>query len=63
MEGAHRMSEAPKPERPLYLDMDFGEALARYAQTKPEEVTPAPGQKKKAARPPKKSGGPVEPAD
>lgn len=45
------MSEAKKSERPLYLDMDFGEALARYAQTKPEEVTPAPGQKKKAARP------------
>jgi len=45
------MSEAKKPDRPLYLDMDFGEALARYAQTKPEEVTPAPGQNKKAARP------------
>ncbi|MFN4041981.1 MAG: hypothetical protein ACK4I0_09995 [Brevundimonas sp.] len=56
------MSEAPKPERPLYLDMEFGEALARFAQTKPEEVTPAPGRKKKAARPPKKSDGPVEPA-
>lgn len=38
-------------ERPLFLDMDFGEALRRYAQTKPEEVTPAPGQKRKAARP------------
>lgn len=48
------MSEAPKPERPLYLDMDFGEALARFAKTKPAEVTPAPGQKKKAARPPPK---------
>lgn len=43
--------EAPKPERPLYLAMDFGEALARFAQTKPEEVTPAPGQKRKAPRP------------
>jgi len=53
------MNEAPKPERPLFLDMDFGEALARYAQTKPEEVTPAPGQKKKAARPAKGSGGKV----
>ncbi len=41
----------PKLERPLYLEMDFEEALRRYAQTKPEEVTPAPGQKKKAARP------------
>ena len=61
MEGADGMSEAPKPERPLYLDMDFGEALARFAQTKPEEVAPAPGQKQKAARPPKKPSGP--PAD
>lgn len=46
--------EAPKPERPLYLAMDFGEALARFAQTKPDEVTPAPGQSKKAARPERK---------
>jgi hypothetical protein len=45
------MNEAKKPERPLYLDMDFGEALQRFAQTKPEEVTPAPGQKRKPARP------------
>lgn len=53
--------EAPKPERPLFLDMEFGEALARFAQTKPEEVTPAPGQTKKAARPgPKtKADGPL----
>jgi hypothetical protein len=50
------MKEAPKPERPLYLDMDFGEALARYAQTKPEEVEPPPGKKRKVARPPKKTG-------
>ncbi len=60
------MSEAPKPERPLFLDMEFGEALARFAQTKPEEVTPAPGQKKKAARPEPKPGPddpPVEPTD
>lgn len=45
------MNDTPKPERPLYLDLDFGEALARYAQTKPEEVTPAPGQKRKTPRP------------
>ena len=59
------MNDAPKPERPLYLDLDFNEALARYAQTKPEEVTPAPGQKKKTARPePKpKSDDPVAPDD
>ncbi len=49
--------EEAKLERPLFLGMEFGEALARYAQTKPEEVTPAPGQKKKAARPQKKAGG------
>jgi hypothetical protein len=49
--------EAPKPEGPFHLDMDFGEALARFAQTKPEEVMPAPGQTKKAARPTKGSGG------
>ena len=40
-----------KTEPALFLDMDFGEALARYAQTKPEEVTPPRGAKKKAARP------------
>lgn len=48
------MNDTPKPERPLYLDLDFGEALARYAQTKPEEVTPAPGQKRKPSRPEQK---------
>lgn len=56
------MSEAPKSERPLYFDMDFGEALRRFAQTKPDEVTPAPGQTKKAARPdPKARIKPGEP--
>jgi hypothetical protein len=45
------MNDTPKLEAPLTLDIDFGEALARFAQTKPEEVEPAPGQKKKAARP------------
>lgn len=32
----------PKLERPLFIDMDFGEALRRYAQTDPSEVSPAP---------------------
>lgn len=48
-----------KLERPLFLDMPFGEALARYAQTKPEEAEPPPGASKKTARPerkPKASG-------
>lgn len=56
------MSEAPKPERPLFLDMALGEALARYAQTKPEEVEPPPGKSRKASRPgPKPKPG--KPAD
>lgn len=45
------MSTDKKLERPLFIDMDFSEALRRYAQTKPEEVEPPPGQKKKAVRP------------
>jgi hypothetical protein len=40
-----------KLERPLFLEMPFGEALARYGLTKPEEVTPAPGQKRKGVKP------------
>ena len=51
------MNDDPKPEAPFALDLDFGEALARFAQTKPEEVEPAPGQTRKAARPPKGSSG------
>lgn len=27
-----------KLERPLYIDMDFGEALRRFARTDPKEV-------------------------
>jgi len=45
------VKEPKKLERPLHLDMPFGEALARYAQTKPEEVEPPPGQKRKGGRP------------
>jgi len=40
-----------KLERPLFLDMPFEEAVGRYIGTKPEEVDPAPGQKRKSARP------------
>jgi hypothetical protein len=43
--------EGKKLERPLFLDMSFGEALARYARTKPDEVEPPPGKKRKDARP------------
>lgn len=45
------MNDDPKPDTPFALDIDFGEALARFAKTKPEEVEPPPGKKKKAARP------------
>jgi hypothetical protein len=41
-----------KLERPLFLEMPFGEALARYAQTKPEEVDPRPGHRKKRPKTP-----------
>lgn len=54
------MSTDKKLERPLFIDMDFGEALRRFAQTKPEEVEPAPGQRKKAVRP-KPKPAPDEP--
>ncbi|MCO8017923.1 hypothetical protein NI456_03525 [Brevundimonas diminuta] len=56
---------AEKLERPLFINMDFDEALRRFAQTKPEEVQPPPGQKKKGARPePKpKASAPVKKDD
>lgn len=44
------MNDEKKPERPLRLDMDFGEALTRYARTKPEQVAAPPGRKAKRAR-------------
>jgi hypothetical protein len=40
-----------KYEKPFALDMPFGEALARYAQTDPREV-PEPEKKKKRKRAP-----------
>ena len=40
-----------KQERPLYLDMPADDALARYIQTKPEEVEPPPSRKRKRPRP------------
>jgi hypothetical protein len=48
--------DGKKLERPLFIDLPFEEALARYAQTKAEEVEPAPGQKRKSPRP--KPGAP-----
>ena len=52
MEGADRMrDEAPKLEGSFHLDLDFGEALARFAQTKPEEVEPPKGRPRKDGKP------------
>jgi hypothetical protein len=48
-----------KLERHLYLDLPFGEALERFAQTKPEEIEPPPSRKRKAPRP--KPGGDTKP--
>ena len=44
-----------KPERPLYLNMLYDEALTRYIGTAPSEVDPPRSRKRKAARP--KPGG------
>jgi hypothetical protein len=40
-----------KLEPPLHLDMPTDEALARFIQTRPEEVDPGKGRKRKDARP------------
>jgi hypothetical protein len=40
-----------KLEPPFYLDLPADEALARFIQTKPEEVEPPSGRPRKAARP------------
>ena len=46
------MSEKGKKlEPPLHLDMDFGEALARFARTKPAEVAESI-ERSKQKRPP-----------
>jgi hypothetical protein len=41
---------AAKLKRRKLANMDFGEALARFAQTKPEEVKPPRGRKRKRAK-------------
>jgi len=46
--------KARQTEPPLHLDMEFGEALRRFVQTKPEEVEPPSGKKPKVARAAKK---------
>ena len=42
--------KARKTEPPLHLDMEFGEALERFARTKPEEVEPPKGKAPKVAK-------------
>ena len=40
-----------KQEPPLHLDLDFGEALARFAHTRPAEVAESIERSKKAKPP------------
>ena len=40
-----------KLEPPLYIHMPADEALGRFIQTKPEEVEPQPGRRRKSPRP------------
>lgn len=41
-----------KTEPPLFLDMDFGEALVRFAKTEPEEVKESVDRSKQKKEPP-----------
>jgi hypothetical protein len=43
----------PKREKPFHLDMPFGEALRRYAQADPNEVSAADSKVKKKRRVPR----------
>ena len=43
-----------KTEPPLHLDLNFEEALRRFAQTKPEEVEPPKGRSPKVTKAAKK---------
>lgn len=42
--------KAKKPKRRKLTDMSFDEGLARLIQTKPEEVKPPQGRKRKKAK-------------
>jgi hypothetical protein len=42
--------KAAKPKRRKLSDMSFDEGLARLIQTKPEEVKPPPGHKRKVPK-------------
>lgn len=65
MEGANGMTdEKRKTEPPLFLDLDFEEALSRFTRVKPEEVQESvdrakqkkPPEDKPTRRRPKKGG-------
>jgi hypothetical protein len=43
-------------KRSPLVGMDFDEAIARLAQTKPEEVKPPKGRKRKKAKPKRVAG-------
>ncbi len=49
--GTDRMTGERKTGSPLKLDMDFGEALERFARVKPKEVAESV-ERAKAKRPP-----------
>lgn len=39
MEGAHGMTyDKRKTEPPLFIDMDFDEALSRFSRVRPDEI-------------------------
>lgn len=51
LQGAHRMNQPGKKLQPkLSLDMSFDEALARYAQTDPDELKETAESSKEAAK-------------
>lgn len=53
------MTEEKKTvEPPLFLEMDFGEALARFTQTKPKEVHESIERAKQKKRPGEKAARP-----
>jgi hypothetical protein len=59
MEGADRMTDEKKTvEPPLFLDMDFGEALIRFARTKPKEVQESIDRAKQKKKPGDKAARP-----
>lgn len=59
MEGADRMTDEKKTvEPPLFLDMDFGEALSRFARTKPKEVQESIERAKQKKKPGDKAARP-----